>query len=69
VVELSKGDFTCGLRLPLAAEIDKRPMLTSQKTPTTNERYAVDKKHVLNTNRNSGRQSDLVASFAVCDLI
>jgi hypothetical protein len=27
---------------PLAAEIDKRPLLTSQKTPITNERYTVD---------------------------
>jgi hypothetical protein len=46
VVELSKGDFTSGLRRPLEAEIDKRPLLTFQKTPITNERYTVDKKHV-----------------------
>jgi hypothetical protein len=51
VVELSNGDFTSGLRRPLAAEIDKRPLLTSQKTPITSERYTVDKKHVLNTTR------------------
>jgi hypothetical protein len=46
VVELSNGDFTSGLRRPVAAEIDKRPLLTSQKTLITTERYTVDKKHV-----------------------
>jgi hypothetical protein len=51
VFELSNGDFTSGLELPLAAEIDKRPLLTSQKTPIPSDRYTVDKKHVLNTNR------------------
>jgi ABC-type thiamine transport system substrate-binding protein len=38
----SKADFTCGLQRPLAAEINKRPLLTSQKTPITSERYTVD---------------------------
>jgi hypothetical protein len=42
VVELSNGDFTSGLRRPLAAEIDKRPLLTSQIMSVTNERYTVD---------------------------
>jgi hypothetical protein len=53
MVELSNGDFTSSLRRPLAVEMDKRPLLTSQKTPITSERYTVDKKHVLNTNRKS----------------
>jgi hypothetical protein len=69
VVELSNGDFTCGLRRPLAAEIDKRPLLTSQKTPITNERSTVDKKHVLNTNRKPWSTNRLVASFPVYDVI
>jgi hypothetical protein len=59
VVELSNGDFTSGLRRPLAAEIDKRPLLTSQKTPITSERYTVDKKHVLNTNRKRKRGREI----------
>jgi hypothetical protein len=69
VVELSNGDFISGLRRPLAAEIDKRPLLTSQKTPVTSERYTVDKKHVLNTNRKPWSTNRLVASFPVCDVI
>jgi hypothetical protein len=69
VVELSNGDFTYGLRRPLAAEIDKRPLLTSQKTPITSERYTVDKKHVLNTNGKPWSTNRLVASFPVCDVI
>jgi hypothetical protein len=69
VVELSNGDFTSGLRRPLAPEIDKRPLLTSQKTPITSERYIVDKTHVLNTNRKQWSTNRLVASFPVCDVI
>jgi hypothetical protein len=69
VVELSNGDFTSGLRRPLAAEIDKRPLLTSQKTPITYERYTVDKKHVLNTNRKPWSTNRLVASFPVYDVV
>jgi hypothetical protein len=69
VVELSNGDFTSGLRRPLAAEIDKRPLMTSQKTPVTSERYTVDKKHVLNTNRKPWSTNRLVASFPVFDVI
>jgi hypothetical protein len=69
VVELSNGDFTSGLRLPLAAEIDKWPLLTSQKTPITSERCTVDKKHVLNTNRKPWSANRLVVSVPVCDVI
>jgi hypothetical protein len=69
MVELSNGDFTSGLRRPLAAEIDKRPLLTSQKTPITSERFTVDKKHVLNTNRKPWSTNRLMASFPVCDVI
>jgi hypothetical protein len=69
VVELSNGDFTFGFRRPLAGEIDKRPILTSQKAPVTSERYTVDKKHVLNTNRKPGSTNRFVASFTTCDII
>jgi hypothetical protein len=69
VVDLSNGVFTSGLRRPLAAEIDKRPLMTSQKTPITSERYTVDKKHVLNTNRKPWSTNRMVASFPVCDVI
>jgi hypothetical protein len=57
------------LRRPLAAEIDERPLLTSQKKPMTSERYTVDKKHVLNTNRKPWWTNQLVASFPICDVI
>jgi hypothetical protein len=69
VVELSNGDFTSGSRRPLAAEIDKRPLLTSEKTPITSERYTVDKKHALNTNGKPWSTNRFVASFPVCDVI
>jgi hypothetical protein len=51
VVELLNGDVASDLRHPLAAEIDKPPLLTSQKTHITCERYTIDAKHVLNTDR------------------
>jgi hypothetical protein len=69
MVEVSNDDFISGLRRPLAAEIDKRPLLTSQKTPITSERYTVDKKDVLNTNSKPWSTNRLVASFPVCDVI
>jgi hypothetical protein len=69
MVELSNDDFTSGLRRPLAAEIDTRPLLTSQIMPITNERYTLDSKHVLNTNREPWSTNRLVASFPVCDVI
>jgi hypothetical protein len=68
VIALSNGDFTSGLRRPMAAEIDKRPLLTSQIIPITSERYTVDSKHVLNSNRKPWSTDRLVASFAVCDV-
>jgi hypothetical protein len=69
VVELSNDDFTRGLRRPLAAEIEKRPLLTSQKTLITSERYTVDLKHVLNARRKPWATNRLVASSSVCDVI
>jgi hypothetical protein len=63
VVQLSNGDIISGLRRPLAAEIDKRPLLTSQKTPITSERYTVVSKHVLNTNRKPWSTNRLVHHF------
>jgi hypothetical protein len=51
MVKLLNGDVTFDLRRPLAAEIDKPPLLTTQKTHVTCERYTIDAKHVLNTDR------------------
>jgi hypothetical protein len=69
VIDLSNGDFTSGLRRPLAAEIDKRPLLTCLVMLINNERYAVDSKHVLNIYRKPWSTNRLVASFPVCDVI
>jgi hypothetical protein len=69
MVELSNGDVTSGLRHRLAAEIDKRPLLTSQNTHITCERYTIDSKHVLNTNRKPWSTNRLVTSYPVCDVI
>jgi hypothetical protein len=69
VVELSNGDVTSGLRRSLAAEIDKRPLMTAQKSPITSERYTADSANVLNTNRKPWSTNRLVASFPVCDVI
>jgi hypothetical protein len=44
MVELSNGNVTPGLRRHLAAEIDKWPLLTSEKMHITCERYTVDSK-------------------------
>jgi hypothetical protein len=52
MVELSIGDITCDLACPLAAEIDKPKSLTNEKTHIACERYAIESKLVLNTNRN-----------------
>jgi hypothetical protein len=69
MVELLNGDVTSDLRRPLAAEIDKPPLLTSQKTHITCERYTIDAKYVLNTDRKSWSTNRLVTSFPICDVI
>jgi hypothetical protein len=69
VVELSNGDFTSCYRRPIAAEIDKQPLMTSQIMSVTKERYTVDSKHALNTKRKPWSTNRLVASFPVCDVI
>jgi hypothetical protein len=51
VVALSTGDVTSGLVRPLAAEIDKPPLVTNEKSRITCERCAINRKFVLNTNR------------------
>jgi hypothetical protein len=51
MVKLSNSDVTPDLRRPLAAEIDIPPLLNTQKTHITCERYTIDAKHVLNTDR------------------
>jgi hypothetical protein len=69
VVELSNDDFTSGLRRPLAAKINKRLLLNFQKMPITSERYTVDSKRVLNTNKKPWSANRLVASIPACDVI
>jgi hypothetical protein len=52
VVELSIGDVTSGLARPQAAEIDKSPLFDCRrKSAVTRERYIIDPKHVLDTDR------------------
>jgi hypothetical protein len=69
MVKLSNGDVTSDLRRPLAAEIDIPPLLSTQKTPITCERYTVDAKHVLNTDRKPWSTTRLVTLFPICDVI
>jgi hypothetical protein len=59
-VKESNDELTSSLTRPLAAEILKRPVLTSQKIPITSERYTVDSKHVLNTDRKPWSTNRLV---------
>jgi hypothetical protein len=65
----SNGDFTSGITRHLAAEIVKPSLLTSQKSPITSERYTVDSKHVLNTNRKPWLTNRLVMALLICDVI
>jgi hypothetical protein len=68
VVELSNGDVTSGLARPLAAEIDKSPFFDCRrKSHITRERYTIDPKHVLNTNRKPWSLYHLVTSLPVSD--
>jgi hypothetical protein len=69
MVKLSNGDVTSDLRRPLAAEIDIPPLLSTQKTHITCERYTIDAKHVLNTDRKPWSTNRLVTSFPICDVI
>lgn len=51
VVELLNSEVTSGFRRPLAAEIDERVILTTEKMHITCEGYTKDLKHGLNANR------------------
>jgi hypothetical protein len=51
MVELLNGDVTSGLSRHLAAEIKKPPIFKNEESYITCERYAIDLKLVLNTNR------------------
>jgi hypothetical protein len=68
VVALSTGDVTSGLGRPLAAEIDKPPLLTNEKSHITCERCAIDRKFVLNTDRKPWSLYRLVTSLPVSDV-
>jgi hypothetical protein len=65
VVELLNGNVTSGSRRLLAAEIDKPPLLTNEKTQITCERCTIDTKHVLNTNRKPWSLYRLMTSLPV----
>jgi hypothetical protein len=68
MVALSFDDVTSGLGRPLAAEIDKLPLLTNEKSHITCERYAIDSKLVLNTNRKPWSLYRLVTPLPVSDI-
>jgi hypothetical protein len=68
VIELSIGDVISGIARLLAAEIDKPPLLTNEKPHITCERYAIDSKLVLNTNRKPWSLCHLVMSLPVSDV-
>jgi hypothetical protein len=51
MVKLLNGDVTSDLRRPLAVKIDKMPLLRSHKTHIACERYTIEAKHVLNTDK------------------
>jgi hypothetical protein len=69
VVKLLNGYVTFDMRRPPAAEIDKLPLLSSQKAHITCDRYTIDAKHVLNTDRKPWSTNRLVTLFPVCDVI
>jgi hypothetical protein len=68
MVTLSIDDVTSGLGRPLAAELDKPPLLTNGKSHITCERCAIDRKLVLNTNRKPWSLYLLVTSLPVSDV-
>jgi hypothetical protein len=68
VVEVSNSHVTSGSRRPLAADIDKPPLLTCEKLPMTGERYAIDSKLVLNSFRKAWSLYRLITSLPVCDV-
>jgi hypothetical protein len=51
----------------LAIEVDKLPLLTSEETQITCERYKVDTKHVLNTKKKPWSLHRLETSLPVSD--
>jgi hypothetical protein len=69
MIKLLNGDVTSDVRRPLAAVIDKPPLLSPQKTHITSERCTIDAKHVLNTDMKPWSKNQLVTSFSVCDVI
>jgi hypothetical protein len=68
MVNLSVDDVIFRSRTPLAAEIDKPPLVTKEKSHITCERYAIDRKLVLNTNRKPWSLYRLVTSLPVSDI-
>jgi hypothetical protein len=68
MVELSIDDVTSGLTRPLAAEIDKSPLFDCRlKSHITRERYTLDLKHVLDSNRKPWSLSQTITLLPVSD--
>jgi hypothetical protein len=68
VVALSTGDVTSGLGRPLEAEIGKPPLVTNENSHITCEQCAINRKIVLNTNREPWSFYRLVTSLPVSDV-
>jgi hypothetical protein len=68
MITLSIDDITSGLGRSLAAESDKPPLLTIEKSQITCERCAIDRKLVLNTNRKPWSLYLLMTSLPVSDV-
>jgi hypothetical protein len=57
------SDVTSDLRRPLAVESFKPPLLNSHETHITCERYTIDAKHELNTDRKPWSTNRLAGHF------
>jgi hypothetical protein len=68
VVELSNSDVTSDSRRHLEAEMDKTQLMINEKTHIICERYAIDLKLVLNTDRKPWPLYRQVTSLPVCDV-
>jgi hypothetical protein len=68
MVALPFDDVTCGLGCALAAEIDKPPIVTNEESHITRERYARDRKLVLNINRKPWSLYRMATSLPASDI-
>jgi hypothetical protein len=68
MITLTFDDATSDLGRPLAADIDKRRLMTNEKSHITSEQYAIDRKLVFNTNRKPLSLYQLVTSLPASDI-